>query len=128
MLLAAWGEPRRARPFLLRLDELAADPADRAMAARLAVGFGLPDAAVAIARRAGRDGVMLPDAGWPAAVDAAGRRRWIRRVALGLIRQESSFDAEAVSPAGARGLMQLMPATAAAVARKLGAAADRARR
>ena len=41
-------------------------------------------------------------------------------VVLGLMRQESSFDAQAGSPAGARGLMQLMPATAAGVARRLG--------
>ncbi len=67
-LLVAWGEPRRARAFVLRLDELAADGTDRTLAARLAAGFGLPDLAVSIARRAGRDGVMLTEAGWPLAV------------------------------------------------------------
>ena len=44
----------------------------------------------------------------------------IPAVALGIMRQESSFDIGAVSPSGARGLMQLMPPTAEAVARGLG--------
>ena len=118
-LLVAWGDARRAKPFLLRLDELATDAGARTLAARFAADLGLPDQAVAIARRAGRDGVMLAQAGWPRPVSPpAGSVE--PAVALGLIRQESSFDSGAASPVGARGLMQLMPATAAAVAKRLG--------
>ena len=118
-LLAAWGEPRRAEIFLLRMDDLAPDLADRALTAQLALFLGQPQTAVAIARRMGRDGAVLPEAGWPLpvapppdSVDPA--------IVLGLIRQESSFDSGTVSPTGARGLMQLMPGTAATVAHQIG--------
>ncbi len=45
-------------------------------------------------------------------------------LALAIARQESRFQIDAVSRAGARGLMQLMPATAQAVARANGLPAD----
>ncbi len=46
---------------------------------------------------------------------------------LGLARQESRFIADATSSAGAKGLMQLMPATARWVARRVGIAYSRER-
>jgi soluble lytic murein transglycosylase len=119
VLLVAWGDARRAHAFILRMDELAPDAADRALNARLAMALGMPDMAVFVARRMGRDGLMLPDAGWPmpfappeGTVDPA--------LALGVMRQESSFDIAAISPSGARGLMQLMPATAQQVSSRIG--------
>ncbi len=42
-----------------------------------------------------------------------------KAMVLGIIRQESNFDTEAVSSAGAKGLMQLMPRTAAQEAKLL---------
>ena len=120
-LLAGWSEPRRAHAFLLRLDELSPDPSDRALTARYALGLGMPEMAVYIARRMGRDGIALPDAGWPMPVDPPTTQAQVDpAVALGLMRQESSFEVGVISPAGARGLMQLMPATAQIVSRQLG--------
>lgn len=119
-LLVAWGEPRRARPFLTTLAAVVAEPEERALAAQLSLAFGLPDQAVMIARRAGRSGLVLAESGWPLAADPP-PGLVAPAVALGVIRQESGFDPEALSPAGARGLMQLLPATAAEQARKLGA-------
>ena len=118
-LLVAWGDARRAHAFLLRADDDATAPAQRALAAHFAIGLGMPDMAVAIARRMGRDGEMLPDAGWPMPFEPPASPLDPAFV-LGLMRQESSFDAAALSPAGARGLMQLMPATAREVARSVG--------
>ena len=47
------------------------------------------------------------------AIDAAAARHGLsRELIAGVIRAESNFDVHAVSPAGAQGLMQLMPETA----------------
>lgn len=118
--LVAWNEPRRAYNFLLDIGTIAPDPSDYAMTGQLALGFQVPSAAVGIARVAGLHGTMLLEAGWPMPVQPPTAAGIEPAVALGLIRQESSFDIAAVSPVGALGLMQLMPATARLVALKQG--------
>lgn len=116
--LIAWGDPQRARLFLTRMDEIAPIPAERALTAAFSLRAGIPDGAVFVARRMGRDGLALPRAGWP--VPYAPAAPPDPAFALGVMRQESSFDVAAVSPSGARGLMQLMPPTATDVAKQLG--------
>jgi len=116
--LVAWNDPQRARLFLLRMDELAPIPAERALTAALALRAGMPDSAVYVARRMGRDGLVMPGIGWPAPYEPPTPPD--PGFSLGIMRQESSFDVGAVSASGARGLMQLMPPTALAVAKQLG--------
>jgi soluble lytic murein transglycosylase len=116
--LIAWGDTQRARVFLTRMDELAPIPAERALTAAFALHAGIPDGAVFVARRMGRDGLALPRGGWPAPYNPAAPPD--PSFSLGIMRQESSFDVGAIRPSGARGLMQLMPPTATAVAKQLG--------
>jgi soluble lytic murein transglycosylase len=117
-LLVAWQDPKRARPFLLRMEELCATPAERIAVGDFAVSLGLPDVMVLITRHLGRDGIMPPIQGWPAPVEPPPVLE--PAVSLAIMRQESNFDVSIVSPSGAMGLMQLMPATARTVARQVG--------
>ena len=125
ILLTGWDERGRAHAFVLRLDELAPDPPSRSLIARFATALGLPEMAVFVARRMGRDGIALPEAGWPSPVMPPAEPV-DPSVTLGLIRQESSFETTVVSGAGARGLMQLMPGTAELMGKRLGQPIPRA--
>ena len=98
------------------------DGADLLLAARLAQDIGAHDLAIAIAEIAERRGApldafsfpndILPEEGQLAAVD--------RAAVFAVTRQESRFRVDAMSGVGARGLMQLMPATAKETAGRLG--------
>jgi soluble lytic murein transglycosylase len=111
VLLMQMDDPRDAQIFLDRIGVVAADDRTRELAARLALGLGLPSSAVSVARTAGVAGQMLVREGWPMPVDPPDDEL-PPAIAYGIMRQESSFDPTVVSGAGAIGLMQLMPATA----------------
>ena len=80
------------------------------------VASPLPAATVADAATAGTTSALPAGVPYGAEITAAARRYGLDPALLaGLVRQESNFDPTAGSPAGARGLTQLMPATAASL-------------
>ncbi|QIL02954.1 lytic transglycosylase domain-containing protein [Sphingomonas sinipercae] len=96
---------------------------ERAVATELSRQLGRPDMAVWVARSARNNGATFyyQDA-YPRLGTGTIYSPW--SLAHGITRQESSFEPYAVSHAGARGLMQLMPGTAREQAGKMGMGYD----
>lgn len=109
---------RTERRFFEALGEEADTPQEITMAAELAAETGLSELAVVIGMKAGEHGLAAFERiGFPT-IKTPPVNDWTMVHAI--IRQESEFDINRVSHAGARGVMQLMPGTAREQASKLG--------
>jgi soluble lytic murein transglycosylase len=118
-LLLAGGEPWRAEAFFTHLAGLLEREEAGTLAAEL-LARGEDHIALRVAKAAARNGVVLPAAYFPTP-DILDRELPVEpALALAVARRESEFDPVVVSPAGARGMMQLMPGTARDVSRELG--------
>ena len=118
-LLMALGEDDLATKILRHMEKNVGDPSDSLLVAQLALRLDRRDVAVRAGRRSYTKGQPLEPMGYPV-IPLADVARVEVPFVHAVIRQESGFIPRAVSSAGARGLMQMMPATAKGTAKRAG--------
>jgi len=122
-ILAELGQIGSLRLFVDRVAEAHPAPAHIKRLMMLLKEWGYPEIAVRLAKTLSYGGTYLPDYTHPVialpSYPGPGEAPEPALV-LGLIRQETEFNPYAVSGAGARGLMQMMPASAKLAAKQAG--------
>ncbi len=126
ILLLRAGDRTEAKRFLLHLAE-GLDAEGLRQLGELALARGEPHLAVLVGKQAAERGVIISRAYFPVTDLVPDGLPVSRALALSIARRESEFDPAVVSPAGARGLMQVMPETARMMARKIGRDFEKAR-
>ena len=117
-LFAAASDRDHLKIFLMQVADQSKQPVEFAMVAAYAERLGRVDVAIAVAKRSIDAGMPLMIHGYPVtALPAGGDVE--PALLLAITRTESAFDQDAMSGVGARGLMQLMPGTAALISKQL---------
>jgi len=119
MLLHQADRPRLAEMFIRKLGAKL-DAQGLQQLADMAMDIGRPNIAVRLSKQAARKGHVLPRTYFPVTELAKLEFDIAPEVAMAIARRESELDPLVISPAGARGLMQVMPRTARKMTKALG--------
>jgi peptidoglycan lytic transglycosylase len=123
LLLLASGEINLAERFLTHLSE-SLTRTEAGQLGDMAMELAQPHLAVMIGKRVATQGTVLPAAYYALHPMRQMDLPMAPEMVLAIARRESEFDPGVVSGVGARGLMQIMPATAREVAGELGRGAE----
>jgi len=119
-MLGALGEKSLLRVFAYHIDDTLPAAADLEQLFDLMQGYGDQFGAMMVGRAASGRGIVMPERMYPVRLPQQVPGMAPADFTLAITRQESSFDPSVRSSADARGMMQLLPATARGVARRMG--------
>ena len=116
-ILGEAGMKDMLRPFIRHLNKHGTTKKWRMLVAKLSSSLGRPDLAILTAKKSLQAGLNLMELGYPILMYKI-KKDVESSLIHAIIRQESEFNQRAVSNAGAMGLMQILPRTAAHLAKK----------
>lgn len=110
--------PQLSRKVTESLSHSATDRDTHFLVSELSMSLGFIDLATRISRHAVNKNMGVFSNAYPLIQESLSIDNQNHALAHAIMRQESNFKAKAVSPVGARGIAQIMPATARMMARK----------
>ncbi|MBH71688.1 MAG: hypothetical protein CMI97_04370 [Pelagibacteraceae bacterium] len=118
-LMLANGTRKNAKLFISNLIYNSKSPGQLQIIAKLSKDFDRPDLAIKASKYAEKKNIYLYHYAYPSLKNYKIYKDVEKELVYAVIKQESAFDSKAISRVGARGMMQIMPATANIVSKQL---------